>query len=61
MKKLQIYALFLLILSLFKRSDGQDFDITDCQQLQMVIVGNSTVRYFVKNDIDCVNYNFSVI
>ena len=39
---------------------SQNFNITDCLGLQNIITNNSTVNYFLNNDIDCNSTNFVV-
>ena len=48
---------FLLIL--FFTSNSQTISITNCTELQQLILNNSTVSYNITNEIDCAGNEFT--
>ena len=53
--------LFFLLILMIGYVCGQNFNITKCSDLQLIIPNNSTVHYFLVNDINCNGFPFNVI
>ena len=57
MIKSTLFVLFLCALHVL----AQTANITNCQNLQDVILNTSSVTYTITNDIDCSGFNFTTI